>query len=550
MTGEATPQALVDGMDGPREVVLAASVVGRCLERDHLARPLPGRALLDDAFEALVLAGVLERRGGGPAFSHVLLRQTAYGMLHAGDRRGLHRAHAAMLRAHEPQPGAGYPHLLADHLRAGGDLDAAPAACLAAGWAFLGSAAFNDAIAHLEAAGDARARCLSRRCVRPSRSSGRGSRIPACSTPTDSCALPWRAAAARPRSGWWRSTDCRASGDGRRGAGLRRSDPPDGGHRAAPELRRGGAAPGERLRHRALLGPVGAPRTDQRRPGPRIRRRGPRRGVRRGRCRPARGGPVGGAPPRGPGGAARPRATRSSRRWPASSGSGRCSGGRGCPPSGPWPPSSAARGRMASARSPGASTSPTRRRRPSGSSTAGSSRQASSCASAGRRRGASSRGRSSPSRRPRGFGSPVPCWTRCGPRRTPTAQDRPRPGPSRSARSGGWPGRARRRGPRRSGGAARGCSPRRVPGTRPRLPAGSRPPTRRARRGAVRPGWARLRRRSGAAGRREAVGARAPRRPVRCRPRARRSRRRPGPAPPPGPSIGPYRLTDHVMAVS
>lgn len=151
-TIEATFQGLINAVGPARDLLLAASVIGRGFSDAELAWLAPTGGDTSARVEALAAAGVVEPAGGGWQFGHILLQEAAYKMLPASRRRELHRRFAEALVANEPARAEAYPEVVADHWRAAGDPGASVGPCLQAGIAFLKRASFERAMHYLEAA--------------------------------------------------------------------------------------------------------------------------------------------------------------------------------------------------------------------------------------------------------------------------------------------------------------------------------------------------------------------------------------------------------------
>ena len=137
--------------DAARQVVRAASVAGRRVSHDLLARvvALSDRAL-DDAVRTAVEANVLvAARSDTYAFRHALLAEAVYDDLLPGERVGLHSAYARLLAAGEVE---GTAAELARHARAAGDSATAVRASVQAGDEAMTVGGPDEAARHYEVA--------------------------------------------------------------------------------------------------------------------------------------------------------------------------------------------------------------------------------------------------------------------------------------------------------------------------------------------------------------------------------------------------------------
>jgi class 3 adenylate cyclase len=151
-TIEATFQGLINAIGPARDLLLAASVVGRGFSDAELDWLVPAEGQDASRIEALAAAGIVEPSGGGWQFTHILLQEAAYKMLPASRRRVLHRRFAEAMAARDPARAAAYPEVLADHWLAADAPAEAAGACVSAGIGFLMRASFVEAVRYLEAA--------------------------------------------------------------------------------------------------------------------------------------------------------------------------------------------------------------------------------------------------------------------------------------------------------------------------------------------------------------------------------------------------------------
>lgn len=124
-TLQATIAARIDRL-GPaaKHTLAAASVVGSRFSRDLLAA-----IEVDPVVDELAAAEVIEQVRFAPpaeyAFRHPLIRAVAYESLLKSDRARLHRRVAAAIEARQPESSDQNAALIAEHLEAAGDLNAA-----------------------------------------------------------------------------------------------------------------------------------------------------------------------------------------------------------------------------------------------------------------------------------------------------------------------------------------------------------------------------------------------------------------------------------------
>ena len=150
------------GVDGPR-VLASAAVLGRVFSLQLLQglEELPESQLLDiveEAERARLIAGVENGSGEDTfIFGHELIRQTVLGELSAARRRRLHARAAEALERHYAAALAPQAAAIANHLLEAGSA-AEPKrtfrALVMAGRFALGSAAFEEALRHLERASE------------------------------------------------------------------------------------------------------------------------------------------------------------------------------------------------------------------------------------------------------------------------------------------------------------------------------------------------------------------------------------------------------------
>jgi len=115
--------ARLDRVRGARELVGAASVIGRSFSLAALARVLDrDHETVAVQVDELAAAGLFRVGPAGEArFGHALLRDAAYGSLLIVQRRRLHGLVGDDLLAHEPERADAEPEVLARHFAAAGD---------------------------------------------------------------------------------------------------------------------------------------------------------------------------------------------------------------------------------------------------------------------------------------------------------------------------------------------------------------------------------------------------------------------------------------------
>ncbi len=152
LTIEATFQGIVNSLGSAKSSVLVASVIGRTFTTDELGYLANGGDPLPERLAALARDGVVEQQPIYWQFTHALLRDAAYNMIPASQRRELHKRFADALAAREPKRVEDFPELLADHYLASGEVRATAASCVQAGIGFLRRASFDRAVRYLELA--------------------------------------------------------------------------------------------------------------------------------------------------------------------------------------------------------------------------------------------------------------------------------------------------------------------------------------------------------------------------------------------------------------
>ena len=146
--------ARIDRLHGEREVVQAAAVIGREFTLGLLAgvTRLPEQLLLDALArlsEARLICRSSSARPESYAFTHMLIRDVAYGMLLLDRRRQLHQRIAEVLRWPCMEQGAAAPELLAHHYALAGLIEPAVRYWLLAGRRAFRMAAYREADRHL-----------------------------------------------------------------------------------------------------------------------------------------------------------------------------------------------------------------------------------------------------------------------------------------------------------------------------------------------------------------------------------------------------------------
>ncbi len=142
----------LDALGPSRSLALVAATIGRTFSRDLLVKVAPDRGTLDDELTVMVRAGLFTRHSSPNgqhdyAFSHALIRDTAYASLTRKPRLELHRRVAAAL---VEQGGASEPALLAYHYTKAGQLPSAIEWWTAAGRANFAAAHYDESIASFQ----------------------------------------------------------------------------------------------------------------------------------------------------------------------------------------------------------------------------------------------------------------------------------------------------------------------------------------------------------------------------------------------------------------
>ena len=124
-TVQAAIEARIDRLDaGAKRTLNAASVIG-----SHFGAQLLTALGIDPVFDELVKAELIDQVGSIPgsehAFHHPLIRAVAYESQLKSDRAELHRRLAATIEAGSPESADQNAALIAEHLQAAGDLQAA-----------------------------------------------------------------------------------------------------------------------------------------------------------------------------------------------------------------------------------------------------------------------------------------------------------------------------------------------------------------------------------------------------------------------------------------
>ncbi|MGH7805334.1 MAG: ATP-binding protein, partial [Candidatus Binatia bacterium] len=154
-TIEATFQGILNSLGPARSVVLPAAVIGRTFTAEELGYLTNGGSPIPERLTELARDGIVEPQRIYWQFTHALLRDAAYNMIPASQRRELHKRFADALAARAPKRVEDFPELLADHYIASGDVRATAASCVQAGVGFLRRASFDRAARYLELAVEA-----------------------------------------------------------------------------------------------------------------------------------------------------------------------------------------------------------------------------------------------------------------------------------------------------------------------------------------------------------------------------------------------------------
>lgn len=151
-TIEAAYQAMIERFEDEKGLIMAASILGRVFQSDHLSLLVAKGAQMADRLEHLVRNGIFSAVPNGFAFSHILLRDAAYAMIPPSRRRLMHRHLFTALAEHDPAFALAYPELLAEHGLSSGDPTAIIPACITAGRHLLQAAHFDHALHYFQQA--------------------------------------------------------------------------------------------------------------------------------------------------------------------------------------------------------------------------------------------------------------------------------------------------------------------------------------------------------------------------------------------------------------
>jgi hypothetical protein len=146
--------ARLDRVIPVREIAQIGAAIGREFSYELIAAIAPhGRAELDNALNQLTESGLAFRRGNPPeaqfTFKHALVQDAAYESLLKTRRLALHGKIAHVLEERFPATKETEPELLAHHLTAAGETEAAIGYWRKAGQLALRHLALNEAISHL-----------------------------------------------------------------------------------------------------------------------------------------------------------------------------------------------------------------------------------------------------------------------------------------------------------------------------------------------------------------------------------------------------------------
>ena len=147
--------ARLDRSHSAKEIAKIGAAIGREFSYELIAAVAPqGEADLDSALHQLVESGLVFQRGTPPAakyiFKHALVQDVAYDSSLKTQRRGLHGKIARVFEERFPSTKETVPELLARHLTAAGEADAAIGYWRDAGKLALRRLALNEAISHLD----------------------------------------------------------------------------------------------------------------------------------------------------------------------------------------------------------------------------------------------------------------------------------------------------------------------------------------------------------------------------------------------------------------
>jgi class 3 adenylate cyclase/tetratricopeptide (TPR) repeat protein len=146
--------ARLDRSHEAKEIAQIGAAIGREFSYELIAAVAPHtHTELDSSLNQLTESGLAFRRGTPPAaaytFKHALVQDAAYDSLLKSRRQALHAKIARILQEHFPAAKNTEPELLAHHLTAAGETEAAIGYWQKAGELALKRLALNEAISHL-----------------------------------------------------------------------------------------------------------------------------------------------------------------------------------------------------------------------------------------------------------------------------------------------------------------------------------------------------------------------------------------------------------------
>ena len=148
-TIEATFQGIINSFDALRNVIQLGSVIGRKFTLRQLEYLADDRPYLRDELAFLELNGVFQRDPVGLSFGHILMRDAAYNMIPASQRREMHGRFADALAADDKTLCADFPEVLAEHYLEAGDPAKIVGSSTTAGISFLKRANFDLSVKYL-----------------------------------------------------------------------------------------------------------------------------------------------------------------------------------------------------------------------------------------------------------------------------------------------------------------------------------------------------------------------------------------------------------------
>jgi len=149
--------ARLDRFAPVKEIAQIGAAIGREFSYELVSAIAPlQKTQLDDALSKLTDSGLAFRRGTPPdatyIFKHALVQDAAYDSLLKSKRKELHGKMAKVIEEHFPETAENEPEVLAHHLTAAGETEAAIPLWQKAGERALERTALREALSHLESA--------------------------------------------------------------------------------------------------------------------------------------------------------------------------------------------------------------------------------------------------------------------------------------------------------------------------------------------------------------------------------------------------------------